>query len=882
MENALFKSPRYWNSQTNTMTEQEVEALIQCREELAETIDPMYVAIVMRDNNCLQEEVLNEVIASQKRNSLEEMPFSVLFSHLPSNVSLSKFVQNLDMCGYKKTAARLFLTFLKINNEVVTHVSKTAAGQRPMVHKFFRNLKRMVHDAQFKNPRTALRELALRYVEKMSSERDDMKRQMLADKCIAVIGAEIDAIAITFDTSLHRGEPFTQMKSLTTETSNTLITDVVYFGRLANAHSIAGRFDDSENMLRAARCKAYNIGPCLELVNMLYIEVYVRLWQFEHKPSKELRQALLMWGRIGLESLEEEDVDTKRLWRRMFILRMVFCLLGLGNRANLITNCPVDEACMQEARDLLSDVYKNWYGIEARRKMFYFVARARLLELDGQFTGCLETLACAKVVAEEGHFEEKRFIVDFIDKVKGNVYACIRPKITQCSETFLSRMNDQNQTDRLENTTVHDQNQTGRLENTTVHDQNQTDRLKNTTEHDQSQFGRLENTTIPTKQECYPPTLEIAGYNEDRNFVLTSSPVSPILEIQNQTENGVILFENQSHEYADNCYNWAYSPCAANIEKNMLLFQRIEDKALEERDRTYAFFSSNIKSRNSELQKVGVGRTYEKQAHSGDDQRCRYLNSSLKMNRLKSLTFSSGSPNDEIENVSVSREERPSESIQISVTNTVGEPNVYSAGRFLNQSFQKLQSPYPTDIIQYGQSESPNYLMFDSSIVEEGHIVRAGKTHNEPFERLKSPSLSGVVECNYGNGPPKGSTSPENSSNMLACDVKFDNSFRRLLTPTHTDLNEVEQTQCPREEFTFESPSFHGGLLQTGFNCRPELTGQSDSREYFVPHSSLRHHPVGRDSAGDTILGLNNDTESKLQDAARDDVESIKSEDMFG
>ncbi|XP_053383958.1 uncharacterized protein LOC123564993 [Mercenaria mercenaria] len=300
--------------------------------------------------------------------------------------------------------------------ELLVSISQHPVKDLQFIH-FFRNLKRMVHDAQFQNPRLALRQLANRFVDQMQNETNPVRRQLLADKCIAIIGTEIDAIAITFDKRLHEHDVFTQMKQLVSETSNTSITDVVYFGRLANANSIAGNFHNSEDMLTEARCRAYNTGPCLELVNMLYTEVYVKLWEFEKYPSEKLRKQLMMWGRIGIESLEHEDVDTKTFWRRMFILRMAFCLLGIGNRANVIENCPVDKDCLSQARNLLSDIDRTWYGIETRRKMFYFVAKARLGELTNSITECIENIKVARKLANDGHFEEIKFIAEYYEKV---------------------------------------------------------------------------------------------------------------------------------------------------------------------------------------------------------------------------------------------------------------------------------------------------------------------------------------------------------------------------------------------------------------------------------------------------------------------------------
>ncbi|KAH3822021.1 uncharacterized protein LOC127831833 [Dreissena polymorpha] len=396
------------------MTFKEIQVLWKCSDIIESDINPVFVAHALVNNGYFTQELFDR-ICGEPRNSVTVF----LLRELTGRISLHTLIKVLDECSYQEVAAKLLLALVKHQDEAVrvSGVYKSTSGQRPMIHTFFRNLKRMVHDAQFYNPREALQKLSEKFMVKMNMETNPVKKQIFADKCIAIIGAEIDAIAITFDTGLRNSEVFDTMRSLTNNSSNTMITDVVYYGRLANAQSIAGQFEDSENMLRAARSQAYHIGPCLELVNMLYIEVYVRLWMFEQKPTVELRKALMLWGRAGIESLEEEDVDTKKLWRRMFILRMVFCLIGLGNRANVIANCQPGASDIAEAKLLLADIEPTVDEMETRRKMFFYVAKARIAELTKHKEDCVTYLHKAECMARQGKFEELEFIMQFLNRM---------------------------------------------------------------------------------------------------------------------------------------------------------------------------------------------------------------------------------------------------------------------------------------------------------------------------------------------------------------------------------------------------------------------------------------------------------------------------------
>ncbi|XP_052793094.1 uncharacterized protein LOC128226985 isoform X1 [Mya arenaria] len=418
-------------SRNQAMTEVEVQLLDMCKEEIILLIDPFFVsATLCREYPQFEpvHQVIHELELTNDRKDVSE----VLISHLPENICLHDFVFVLKECGYIALGAELLRARLKLDAPTtLKHVHRSTSGQRPSISKMNFNLKKIVDDAQFNNPRLFLRQTRDRFILKMQNESDEYRRQIFNDKCIAFIGAEIDAIAITFDESLCEGAVFTEMKSLTNATSNTLLTDGVYFGRLANANAIAGRFNESNHMIKAALCNAFSIGPCFELVFMIYNAVQVMLFSFENSPTAENRRALLMFGNIGLQYAEQEISRSKMMWRRSYVLRMVFCLLGLGYKANVIENCPVDETCIVEAKKLLADIEKNLTGIETRREMLYYVAKARLAELTKQQQDCLDNLRASRNLAHEGHFDELRFISDYLDKVNTQIQ---RPDIIKGEE----------------------------------------------------------------------------------------------------------------------------------------------------------------------------------------------------------------------------------------------------------------------------------------------------------------------------------------------------------------------------------------------------------------------------------------------------------------
>jgi hypothetical protein len=401
------------------MTPRERNVLYFYKHEIRSSINPADVALKLYRYGVLTGSSYSKITDILATGIAKERVSDYLLENIPYYMNLEYFVSVLHECGDRKLACHLFLTYI---SRSFRSIPRSTSGQRPVVRELFRNLKHMVHDARFENSRSALRQMANRFIGQMQRETNHMRQQLLADKCVAIIAAEIDAMSIKFDENrIHEHDVFMQMKKLVAETSNTSLSDIVYLSRLAYTKSIAGNFHESEDILLEARCKAIYTCPCLELVNMFYIEVYCKLWEFEKNPSEGLQKQLMMWGRVGLQILENEDEDTKTLWRRMFILRMVFCLIGLGNRANIIESCVVDTERLIEAQSLLSLIDCTGSSVETRIKMFFCTARARLNDLSDNINECIDDITEARKLANEGNFEELKSIVEYHEQIINRV-----------------------------------------------------------------------------------------------------------------------------------------------------------------------------------------------------------------------------------------------------------------------------------------------------------------------------------------------------------------------------------------------------------------------------------------------------------------------------
>lgn len=165
-------------------------------------------------------------------------------------------------------------------------------------------------------------------------------------------------------------------------TSNSNITELSYYSRLAIACAVAGKFDDGGRYIQKAIMSSYFLGCCVAIPNFLYIYVFFLLCVYEQNPSKENRKHIIRISEMGLQSVEDENELISRFWVRIFMLRMIYALLGLSFKGEPITAIYVEPRCISRAKKLLSEVDSLWDTIESRRKIMYFVAKARISQLE--------------------------------------------------------------------------------------------------------------------------------------------------------------------------------------------------------------------------------------------------------------------------------------------------------------------------------------------------------------------------------------------------------------------------------------------------------------------------------------------------------------------
>lgn len=119
------------------------------------------------------------------------------------------------------------------------------------------------------------------------------------------------------------------------------------------------------------------------MTNMYYFAAYIKGCQFERNPTSAIKDEILKFVNLGLQTLLAQKVEVQEFWRKMVLQRKIYCYLGLSNKAYPIPNFETDGYDLEEASKLLAELYPIREDMDERRKQLFLVADARYHELQG-------------------------------------------------------------------------------------------------------------------------------------------------------------------------------------------------------------------------------------------------------------------------------------------------------------------------------------------------------------------------------------------------------------------------------------------------------------------------------------------------------------------
>ncbi|XP_063430126.1 uncharacterized protein LOC134712478 [Mytilus trossulus] len=346
---------------------------------------------------------------------LEECKFQTLLEVLIGN-------------GYRDVAIEMSqkvrIATPKQKQIVTIHRTKTGNSSHRFAQRLFMNFKINTHNNAFINPRKYCHEESQKYklqLDRCQSSEDDTIKTEIADKYAACLLAEIDSHLMLYTKNGFISGLMIELQRLIPHTTNSSITHLSYQSRLAIRYALEGKHDDEEEHLQSAICTSLLVDRCVEISNLLYIYAFNLLCRYEKYPTKNLRDKVIHIAELGLQSVDEEDESIREFWMRLFIIRIIYCMLGLSFRGDPISGITIDKHSLRRAKLMLAELDRLWERIESRRKIMYYVAKARVAELEGN-DGYIDTVSLfldmAIKIGEEGEYGETQFIKEYATHFK--------------------------------------------------------------------------------------------------------------------------------------------------------------------------------------------------------------------------------------------------------------------------------------------------------------------------------------------------------------------------------------------------------------------------------------------------------------------------------
>ena len=140
------------------------------------------------------------------------------------------------------------------------------------------------------------------------------------------------------------------------------------------------------SILQFSKQHAENIVPCRDSGMVYYIEINLLFQIYECQPTDSLKQRILKTAELAISQFVDEPESIRNDYKRMLLLKMVFCRLGIGLFGNRIKGTVVTARDLHAAKNYLDfiELPEIWEGMEARRKMLFNLAKAEYFKHQGQ------------------------------------------------------------------------------------------------------------------------------------------------------------------------------------------------------------------------------------------------------------------------------------------------------------------------------------------------------------------------------------------------------------------------------------------------------------------------------------------------------------------
>lgn len=393
------------------MNHAEQEILRRFHHELVTTIRAKELVTLLYSKRVIDDS-LERKILSQEDNVPNVKTMSDLLHEVKLRCTWQDFLDCLDKAGFP---------FLRQEIEAYS-VGRNV--RQPKIHYssfdfLAEKLKAKIHNSEARLIDCDIQRWTKRLLKTIQSDSPGsiLEQRKQADCCFVLL----DSLAVLERThspqkDLWNSPIYSQMESLISKTSNPLVSRIRHHARFGVALFLGDQDQKAQEYLDASvtDAKTFLISG-RDVGNCIFALVNYRLKRFAESTTQEEKLKTLEFVEEGLRHFENEEDEIRNNWRGVYYDKKLSCLLGLkpSGRCNTIAN--ISNKDLQIAKDVLCEMEKRLSELDNRRKIHFYIAKARLTEMESKFRIARGYLEEAFELCREGkYFSELQIVTEML------------------------------------------------------------------------------------------------------------------------------------------------------------------------------------------------------------------------------------------------------------------------------------------------------------------------------------------------------------------------------------------------------------------------------------------------------------------------------------
>lgn len=374
---------------------------------LTTTIRVEEIVLLLYSKGIIDCEFQKEIL---EKNGVKVAEISRLLTFIPENCSMEDFLECLDLAGYDFLCKEM-REKLAENRQLNTRnwvQPCTSTYNTTFVDNFAEKLKIKIHNSEARKFKSHIR-LWIKRLMCLDCRMSLSESRQRADCCFILL----DSVAVIERThsshkDLWKSPVYSQMESLIAKTSNPVLSRVRHHARYGVALFLGGKDQEGLEYIEAALNDAKGfLLPGRDIGNCMFALVNYKLKRFGDSKSSNEKREILNLIEEGLRYFDNEGENTRKIWRRVYLDKKISCHLALEPSGRVNTNVEISNEDLKTARECLCEMDKNVDGMDKRRKIHFYRAKARLNKQESNFRIAKGYLEEARELCIDGGFDSE-------------------------------------------------------------------------------------------------------------------------------------------------------------------------------------------------------------------------------------------------------------------------------------------------------------------------------------------------------------------------------------------------------------------------------------------------------------------------------------------